>query len=121
MHCFASPSSSLSFHATYIDSPSPSNCWSLNTFVLQIDLGIAGLKEATKKKRKQKMSTIKTSWPEVVGWPAAQAVTQVNTDRPDVAIEVLPSGTSVSPGFSSTRVHVFFDGTGSVAATPQVG
>ncbi|KAI5004919.1 hypothetical protein ZWY2020_032162 [Hordeum vulgare] len=65
------------------------------------------------------MSTTKTSWPEVVGWPAAQAVTQVNTDRPDVAIEVLPSGTSVSPGFSSTRVRVFFDGTGSVAATPQ--
>ena len=67
------------------------------------------------------MSTSKTSWPEVVGWPAAQAVTQVNTDRPDVAIEVLPSGTSVSPGFSTERVRVFFDGTGSVAATPQVG
>jgi hypothetical protein len=29
------------------------------------------------------MSTPKTSWPEVVGWPAA---TQVNSDRPDVSI-----------------------------------
>ncbi|VAH72885.1 unnamed protein product [Triticum turgidum subsp. durum] len=67
------------------------------------------------------MSTTKTSWPEVVGWPAAQAVTQVGTDRPDVAIEVLPSGTSVNPGFSSERVCVFFDGTGSVEATPTVG
>ncbi|KAM3197336.1 hypothetical protein ACQJBY_072788 [Aegilops geniculata] len=67
------------------------------------------------------MSTAKTSWPEVVGWPAAQAVTQVNTDRPDVAIEVLPSGTNVAPGFSSNRVRIFFDGTGSVAATPTVG
>uniref|UniRef100_A0A8I6XUT6 Subtilisin inhibitor 1 n=1 Tax=Hordeum vulgare subsp. vulgare TaxID=112509 RepID=A0A8I6XUT6_HORVV len=67
------------------------------------------------------MSTAKTSWPEVVGWPAAQAVTQVGTDRPDVAIEVLPSGTSVAPGFNRERVRVFFDGTGSVAATPVVG
>ncbi|XBI62248.1 hypothetical protein VPH35_042902 [Triticum aestivum] len=64
------------------------------------------------------MSTAKTSWPEVVGWPAAQAVTQINTDRPHVTIEVLPSGTSVAPGFSSERVRVFFDGTGSVTATP---
>uniref|UniRef100_A0ACD5VEV1 Uncharacterized protein n=1 Tax=Avena sativa TaxID=4498 RepID=A0ACD5VEV1_AVESA len=67
------------------------------------------------------MSTTKTSWPEVVGWPAAQAVTQIGTDRPDVAIEVLPSGTSVAPGFSGKRVRVFFDGTGSVAGTPVVG
>ncbi|KAM0870097.1 hypothetical protein ACQ4PT_040246 [Festuca glaucescens] len=67
------------------------------------------------------MSTTKTSWPEVMGWPAAQAVSQIATDRPDVAIEVLPSGTSVTPGFSSERVRVFFDGTGSVAATPVVG
>ena len=49
------------------------------------------------------MSTAKTSWPEVVGWPAAQAVTQINTDRPHVAIEVPPSGTSVAPGFSSKQ------------------
>jgi hypothetical protein len=34
---------------------------------------------------------------------------------------VLPSGTSVTPGFSADRVRVFFDGTGSVAATPAVG
>jgi hypothetical protein len=57
----------------------------------------------------------------VTGWPAAQAVTQIGTDRPDVAIEVLPSGTSVAPGFSSKRVRVFFNGTGSVAETPVVG
>uniref|UniRef100_A0ACD6AKX2 Uncharacterized protein n=1 Tax=Avena sativa TaxID=4498 RepID=A0ACD6AKX2_AVESA len=67
------------------------------------------------------MSTTKTSWPEVVGWPAAQAVTQVGTDRPDVAIEVLPAGTSVAPGFSGTRVRVFFNGSGSVSQTPVVG
>uniref|UniRef100_A0ACD5TSD5 Uncharacterized protein n=1 Tax=Avena sativa TaxID=4498 RepID=A0ACD5TSD5_AVESA len=67
------------------------------------------------------MSTTKTSWPEVVGWPAAQGVSQISTDRPDVAIEVLPSGTSVAPGFSGKRVRVFFDGTGNIAGTPVVG
>jgi len=41
------------------------------------------------------MSSQKTSWPEVVGWPAAQAVTQISSDRPDVAIEVVPDGTNV--------------------------
>jgi len=41
------------------------------------------------------MSSEKASWPEVVGWPAAQAVTQISSDRPDVAIEVVPDGTNV--------------------------
>ncbi|CAM0879231.1 unnamed protein product [Alopecurus aequalis] len=67
------------------------------------------------------MSSTKTSWPEVVGWPANQAVSQIATDRPDVAIEVLPSGTSVAPGFNAKRVRAFFDGTDSIATTPVVG
>lgn len=67
------------------------------------------------------MSTEKTSWPEMVGWPATAAVTQINTDRPDVSIEVLPSGASVTPGFNGKRVLV--DATeprGLVVATPLV-
>uniref|UniRef100_A0A453R1V5 Uncharacterized protein n=1 Tax=Aegilops tauschii subsp. strangulata TaxID=200361 RepID=A0A453R1V5_AEGTS len=67
----------------------------------------------------------KTSWPEVVGWPATQAVTQINADRPDVAIEVIPNGTTVAPGYNAERVRVFFAAgivaTGLVVSTPAVG
>ena len=70
------------------------------------------------------MSTPKTSWPQVVGWPATAAVTRINGDRPDVAIEVIPAGTTVSPGYNAMRVRVFFDAgnsVGPVVYTPVVG
>jgi hypothetical protein len=59
--------------------------------------------------RSQRMSSEKMSWPEVVGWPVAMAVTQVNSDRLDVAIEVVPSSTNVVPRYNTLRVHVYFD------------
>jgi hypothetical protein len=72
--------------------------------------------------QEEKMSTVKSAWPEVVGWPATAAVTRINSDRPDVAIEVIPAGTPEDPGpFNSKRVRVFFDGNGRVAAVPVVG
>jgi hypothetical protein len=55
------------------------------------------------------MSSEKMSWPEVVGWPVAMAVTQVNSDRPDVAIEVVPGGTNVVPRYNTLHVRVYFD------------
>ncbi|GJN18867.1 hypothetical protein PR202_gb06076 [Eleusine coracana subsp. coracana] len=70
------------------------------------------------------MSTPKTSWPEVVGWPATAAVMQINKDRPDVSIEVIPVGATVQPGYNPGRVRVFFDAgnsRGLVAETPMVG
>jgi hypothetical protein len=36
-------------------------------------------------------------------------VTQVNSDRPDVAIEVVPGGTNVVPRYNTLRVRVYFD------------
>jgi len=67
------------------------------------------------------MSSEKASWPEVVGWPAAQAVTQISSDRPDVAIEVVPDGTNVAPGYNALRVRVYFGTSGAVLYTPVVG
>jgi hypothetical protein len=72
----------------------------------------------------KRMSSEKTSWPEVVGWPAAAAVTQINSDRPDVAIEVVPDGTNVPPGYNALRVRVYFDAanaSGPVLYTPVLG
>ncbi|RLN09149.1 hypothetical protein C2845_PM11G13080 [Panicum miliaceum] len=57
-------------------------------------------------KRSGRMNSEKTSWSEVVGWPASAAVTQINSDRPDVAIEVVPAGTNVAPGYNASRVRV---------------
>jgi hypothetical protein len=68
--------------------------------------------------------TPKASWPEVVGWPATAAVTQINSDRPDVAIEVVPAGATVAPGYNAKRVRVFFNAgnsVGPVVYTPVVG
>ncbi|CAL4890317.1 unnamed protein product [Urochloa decumbens] len=68
--------------------------------------------------------TLKTSWPEVVGWPATAAVTHINSDRPDVAIEVVPVGTTLNPGYNAKRVRVFFNAgnsLGPVVDTPVVG
>ncbi|EES06206.1 hypothetical protein BDA96_04G025200 [Sorghum bicolor] len=70
------------------------------------------------------MSSQKTSWPEVVGWPATAAVTQISSDRPDVAIEVVQVGTNVAPGYNALRVRVYFDAgnaTGPVVYVPVVG
>jgi len=64
------------------------------------------------------------AWPEVVGWPAAAAIMQINSDRPDVAIEVVQDGTNVAPGYNAYRVRVYFDAgnaSGPVLYTPVVG
>ena len=53
--------------------------------------------------------SVRMSWPEVVGWPAADATTKINRDRPDVTIEVFPWGTKVAPGYNALRVRVYVD------------
>lgn len=63
----------------------------------------------------------KMSWPELVGFPAAQAASQINKDRSDVSIEVIPVGTNVAPGYDAFRVRVYFDTNGNVASIPMIG
>ncbi|KAL6848551.1 hypothetical protein ACP4OV_021845 [Aristida adscensionis] len=63
----------------------------------------------------------KMSWPEVVGTPATPAVMQIMQDRPDVAVEVLPPGANLLPGFNPQRVRVFISNFGTVAEIPRVG
>ena len=53
-----------------------------------------------------------------------QAVSQINSDRSDVAIEVIPTGTMVAPGYNAKRIRVFFDAAtslGPVVSIPVVG
>ncbi|GJN04840.1 hypothetical protein PR202_ga22415 [Eleusine coracana subsp. coracana] len=51
----------------------------------------------------------KTSWPEVVGKPAKEAVEVIKKDFPEADIHVLPSGSPVTLDFRTDRVRVFLD------------
>lgn len=63
----------------------------------------------------------KTSWPELLGVPATLAAQKIALDRPDVAVEVLPPGAPLTPGFNPKRVRVFITLSGLVASIPVVG
>ena len=67
--------------------------------------------------------SIKTAWPEVVGWDGMSAVMKIHRDRADVRVEVHSVGESVPPGFDGERVLVFLndDNAATVAQTPVVG
>ena len=67
---------------------------------------------------RERMS-VRMSWPEVVGWSAADAKAQIKSDRPDVTIEVLPWSTYAPPKyFNNLRVRVYVDT--SYAGSPVV-
>ncbi|EES04409.1 hypothetical protein BDA96_04G024600 [Sorghum bicolor] len=63
----------------------------------------------------------KESWPEVKGWPATQAAQTIAHERPDVAVEVLPPGSYVIPGYNGKRVRVHIDDSGNVSEIPKIG
>jgi hypothetical protein len=68
------------------------------------------------------MSSEKASWPELVGVSVRPAVTRINYERPDLTTQVLFLGITPSPsGFVPTRVCVFLDTRGRVAAVPVIG
>jgi hypothetical protein len=64
---------------------------------------------------------LKKSWPEVKGMPATPAVKHIMTDRPDVAVEVLPLGTGVTHDYDDKRVRVFINKHGIVSLIPIIG
>ncbi|KAF6981848.1 hypothetical protein CFC21_000298 [Triticum aestivum] len=63
----------------------------------------------------------KSSWPELVGILATLAAAQIAHDRPDVAVEVLPTGAAVTHDYDFERVRVFIDLGGVVSKTPVIG
>ncbi|KAM0856069.1 hypothetical protein ACQ4PT_049359 [Festuca glaucescens] len=67
------------------------------------------------------MSGAKSSWPELVGILATLAATEIAHERPDVAVEVLPPGAPLPPGYNAERVRVFIDNSGIVSQTPVIG
>ncbi|KAL6619656.1 hypothetical protein ACP70R_034795 [Stipagrostis hirtigluma subsp. patula] len=60
----------------------------------------------------------KTSWPELVGLPAAEAKEVILKDMPDANVEVVPVGSPMTLDLRTNRVRIFVD---TVAQTPMVG
>ncbi|KAM0856072.1 hypothetical protein ACQ4PT_049360 [Festuca glaucescens] len=67
------------------------------------------------------MSGAKSSWPELVGILATLAATEIAHERPNVAVEVLPPGAPLPPGYNAERVRLFIDNSGIVSQTPVIG
>jgi hypothetical protein len=62
----------------------------------------------------------RSAWPELVGKMATLGATAIAHDRPDVAVEVLPRGSPVVPGYNPERVRVYIDSNGLVANVPVI-
>ncbi|KAK1653419.1 hypothetical protein QYE76_071224 [Lolium multiflorum] len=65
----------------------------------------------------QKMSGLKSSWPEVVGLPIDDARQKILNDRPDVQVVVVPPAAPTKE-FNNKRVIVFVNSAGNVMMIP---
>lgn len=60
----------------------------------------------------------KTEWPELVGRKIKQAKEKIKADRPDLKVQVVTVGTSVSEELNMKRVRIWVD---TVAQVPRIG
>ncbi|TVU20737.1 hypothetical protein EJB05_30332, partial [Eragrostis curvula] len=60
----------------------------------------------------------KTEWPELVGRSIKEAKEKIKADRPDLKIQVVTVGTSVTEEFDTKRVRIWVD---TVAEVPKIG
>jgi hypothetical protein len=57
----------------------------------------------------------KSSWPELLGVQEMLAVTAIASDRPDLAVEVIPPSMVVTPVNNPKRVRIYIDDNGLVS------
>ncbi|KAL5232425.1 hypothetical protein ABZP36_031201 [Zizania latifolia] len=60
----------------------------------------------------------KTGWPELVCKTIKEAKEKIKSDRPDLEIDVVTVGTSVTGEFNENRVRIWVD---KVAKVPRIG
>lgn len=65
--------------------------------------------------------SLKTAWPEVVGWVELNAAFQINRDRPDVHVAFYMVGTQLPTDHDDLRVIIVSDAGTVVVRTPVVG
>lgn len=61
------------------------------------------------------------SWPELVGYPAAEAEHKIKSDMPMVRLQIVPQNHLPTRDFDRDRVRIYVDATGVVTKPPMVG
>ncbi|KAK1653436.1 hypothetical protein QYE76_071241 [Lolium multiflorum] len=67
-----------------------------------------------------KMSSAKSSWPELLGLPVNAARQKILNDRPDVQVVVVPPARPIE-NFVTNRVFIFVNSDGNVTRIPVIG
>ncbi|KAJ4840552.1 hypothetical protein Tsubulata_024179 [Turnera subulata] len=63
----------------------------------------------------------KSSWPELLGARAEDAVKVIEEENPYVGAVLVPEGSVVTADFRCDRVRVWFDKHGIVISVPRIG
>ena len=66
-------------------------------------------------------TSVKTSWPELLGVPGVEAKSKILADNPKLDVIVLPVGSGITKDIRNDRVRVFVDCNEKVAQIPMIG
>ncbi|KAF3788183.1 Subtilisin inhibitor 1 [Nymphaea thermarum] len=61
------------------------------------------------------------SWPELVGFPAAEAGHKIKSDMPMVRLQIVPQNHLLTRDFDRDRVRIYVDASGIVTKAPRIG
>jgi hypothetical protein len=63
----------------------------------------------------------KTSWPELVGTRGTYAQRVINSERPDLTVQIVKYGQMVTMDYREDRVRIYLNQSGKVGSTPTIG
>ena len=66
-------------------------------------------------------TSVKTSWPELLGIPGVEAKSRILADNPKLKVIILPVRSAVTEDLRNDRVRVFVDYNEKVAKIPTIG
>ncbi|KAI7997024.1 hypothetical protein LOK49_LG10G01997 [Camellia lanceoleosa] len=66
-------------------------------------------------------TTLKTTWPELVGLPAEEAERKIKEEMPEALIQVVPPDCLVTMEFIESRVRLYVDSSGKIVNPPIIG
>ena len=72
-------------------------------------------------KQKETLHDTRGKWSQLVGKNAREAIDHLRSERPDVKVEMIPSGSMVTADYREDRIRVFVDDQEMVTRAPRVG